>query len=79
MNTHQRIYDTGFCPGCRRRRSITQFDDKKHCRMCRGIKTPVVNPARVSKPVALTSSEDCVIIDAVVKAKRIKRQNLNFD
>ena len=26
------------CPGCKRNRSITQFEGKKYCRACRGKK-----------------------------------------
>lgn len=29
---------TSACPGCRTPRSPTQFDEKKHCRKCRGVK-----------------------------------------
>jgi len=30
-----------YCPSCKRRRNITQFDLHKKCRMCRGLKKPI--------------------------------------
>lgn len=29
---------TQVCPGCKKSRSLTQFDGKKFCRPCRGLK-----------------------------------------
>lgn len=29
---------TCVCPGCKKSRSLTQFDGKKFCRPCRGLK-----------------------------------------
>ena len=36
--THFSNMKTQVCPGCKKSRSLTQFDGKKFCRPCRGLK-----------------------------------------